>query len=123
MIYLILADLVMLIHFFFILFALAGGLFMLRWPKVIWLHFPAMVWGLLIILFRWICPLTPLENWLLIQGGASPYEGGFIAEYLRPIIYTEGIEIPLSLAIALVLTAVVINGGVYYKIVKKAIKA
>ena len=118
MVYLILADLVFLIHTAFILFILFGGLTMLRWPGMIWVHFPAMVWGLLIIIYRWICPLTPLENWLLVQGGASPYTGGFLAEYLRPIIYTDGIEIPFSLAISLILVTLLINGRVYYKIIK-----
>ena len=113
MLYLLLADLVFLIHSTFILFILFGGLTILRWPRMIWLHFPAMVWGLLIIIFRWTCPLTPLENSLLVQGGASPYTGGFLAEYLRPIIYTSGPEIPIWLAISLVLVTLLVNGWVY----------
>ena len=119
MVYLILADLVFLIHTAFILFILFGGLTMLRWPGVIWLHLPAILWGLLIIIYRWICPLTPLENWLLVQGGASPYTGGFLAQYLRPIIYTPGPEIPLTLAIALVVVTLLVNGWVYVGMVRR----
>ncbi|MDH5184943.1 MAG: DUF2784 domain-containing protein [Gammaproteobacteria bacterium] len=119
MFYLILADLVFVIHLGFILFIIFAGLGMVRWPWMIWLHLPAMCWGLMIILYRWICPLTPLENWLLVQGGAAPYTGGFLAEYLRPVIYTEGPDIPLSLAVALVLITVLVNGWPYYKRIRK----
>lgn len=119
LLYLILADLVFIIHLSFILFIIFGGLGLFRWPHMIWLHLTAMFWGLMIILFRWICPLTPLENWLLIKGRANPYEGGFIAEYLRPIIYTDGVEIPLPLAATLILVTVLINGRVYYQKLKK----
>lgn len=113
MFYLILADLVYLLHLGFILFVIFGGLGMLRWSWLIWLHVPAMVWGLMIILYRWVCPLTPLENYLLVKGGAAPYTGGFVAEYIRPLIYTEGTEIPLSLAISLVTVTLMVNGWVY----------
>lgn len=121
MFYLILADLVFIIHLGFILFIIFGGLILSRWPRMIWLHLPAMCWGLMIIIFRWICPLTPLENWLLVKGGASPYTGGFIAEYLRPFIYTPGPDIELSLAVTLLLITVLVNVWPYYKRIKKYI--
>ena len=38
-----------------------------------------------------ICPLTPLENWLRQQAGADPYQGGFISQYLVPLIYPPGL--------------------------------
>jgi hypothetical protein len=111
--YLILADIVVVIHFAFILYVIFGGLTLLRWPWMIWIHLPAFIWGMLILLFQVICPLTPLENWLLVQGGAQPYNGGFIGHYLLPIIYTPGMELPLSVNTLLVLSTLFINSFIY----------
>jgi len=57
-----LADLVVLVHFAFLLFVVLGGPLVLRWPGVAWVHVPAALWGILIEFSGWICPLTPLEN-------------------------------------------------------------
>ena len=44
----ILADLVMLVHFAFVLFVAAGGLLVLVRPRLAWLHLPALVYGVAI---------------------------------------------------------------------------
>ncbi|MBD3669512.1 MAG: DUF2784 domain-containing protein [Gammaproteobacteria bacterium] len=113
MLYLILADIVVVIHFTFILYVIFGGLTLLRWPWMIWLHLPTFLWGMAILLFQFVCPLTPLENWLLVQGGAEPYQGGFIGHYLLPIIYTPGMELPVSVNTLLVLCTLFINSFIY----------
>jgi len=61
-----LADLILVIHLAFVLFVVLGGLLVVRWPWVAWLHVPAAVWGILIEYTGWICPLTPLENSLRV---------------------------------------------------------
>ena len=89
--YLLLADLVVLIHFLFVVFALLGGLLVLKWKKLIWLHLPALLWGAFIEFSGRICPLTPLEIHLRQLAGADPYQGGFISHYLVPLIYPPGL--------------------------------
>jgi hypothetical protein len=69
----------------------AGGWFVLRWPKLAWLHLPAAGWGALIEFTGWICPLTPLENDLRLAGGGDAYSGGFVAHYILPAVYPEGL--------------------------------
>lgn len=86
-----LADLVVVVHFGFVLFAVAGALLVLRWPRVAWAHVPAAVWAALIEFAGWICPLTPLENWLRVRGGGAGYRGGFVDHYILPILYPEGL--------------------------------
>jgi hypothetical protein len=71
MLFQVLADLVVLVHFGFIVFALLGALLALRWPRVLWVHAPAAIWAVAIELGGWICPLTPLENRLRGAGGAA----------------------------------------------------
>lgn len=108
--YPLLADLIVLVHFAFIAFAVAGGLLALRWPRLIWLHLPAVAWAGLISLFGWVCPLTPLENRLRVLAGEEAYSGDFVARYVLPLIYpvdlTREIQVLLGVGV-LVLNLVV----------------
>ena len=91
MIYRILADAVVVIHLLFVLFAVLGGLLVLKWKKIIWGHVPAVVWAIWVEMQGWICPLTPLENWLRRQAGDEGYQQGFIDHYILPILYPSGL--------------------------------
>ena len=59
------ANFFALFHLAFILFILFGGLLLLKWPRVVWIHVPAAVWGALIEFAAWECPLTRWENLML----------------------------------------------------------
>ena len=108
----ILAEIVVGLHVGFVLFVVLGGLLVLRWPRVAWLHLPAAVWGALIEFAGWICPLTPLENRLRRASGASEYAGGFVEHYLLPVLYPTG----LTRGVQYVLGAgvLVVNAAVYW---------
>jgi hypothetical protein len=90
-VYGLLADAVLVAHFGFVLFVALGGLLVLRWRALAWLHVPAAIWGAAIEFAGWICPLTPLENDFRARAGQSGYEGDFIARYLLPVVYPEGL--------------------------------
>ncbi|WP_332674317.1 DUF2784 domain-containing protein [Aromatoleum sp.] len=100
------ADLVVALHFAFILFVVAGGLLVLRWPGLAWAHLPVVAWGAGIELIGWICPLTPLENVLRRAAGEAGYAGGFIDHYLAPLIYPTGLTREHQLALGLFVTIV-----------------
>ena len=104
MMYLLLADLVVVIHFVFVLFSVLGALLLIRWRKIIWLHLPAVAWAIWIEFSGKMCPLTPLENWLRLKGGEIGYSGDFLAHYLLPLIYpsnlTREIQIILGAIVA-----------------------
>jgi hypothetical protein len=68
-----------------------GGLLVLRWTRLAWLHIPAAIWGVLIEYAGWICPLTPLENLFRTRGGEAGYSGGFIEHYIQPVLYPAGL--------------------------------
>ncbi len=95
MIYRIAADCVLLLHLAFTLFAVLGGLLVLRRPSLLWLHLGAVFWGVVIELADWICPLTPLENFLRERGGEAGYAGGFIEHYVVRFLYPENLTIAL----------------------------
>ncbi|SOY53140.1 conserved hypothetical protein; putative membrane protein [Cupriavidus taiwanensis] len=106
-----LADLVVIAHALFIVFVVAGGLLVLRWPRAAWVHLPAAVWGVLIEWAGWICPLTPLENTLRRAAGQAGYGGGFVERYLLPLIYPAGLTPAVQLWLGL--AVLVVNVAVY----------
>lgn len=108
---LFLADLVLIVHTLFVVFVIFGGLIVLKWHKVMWLHIPCALWGALIEFFGWICPLTYLENYFLEIGNGNSYDGGFIQHYLLPIIYPPGLT--TGIQILLGATVIVINLIIY----------
>ena len=107
----LLADSVLLLHALFIGFVVIGGLAVLRWPRLAWLHLPAVAWGVWIEWSGRVCPLTPLEQRLRIAAGDAGYRGGFIEHYLTAAIYPDGLtrDIQIVLGAAVLL----LNVGVY----------
>ncbi|MGH7427822.1 MAG: DUF2784 domain-containing protein [Candidatus Methylomirabilaceae bacterium] len=89
--YRLLADLVVILHLAFVVFALFGVLLALRWKRIVWLQAPAALWAAAIEFGGWICPLTPLEVWLREQAGGTGYRSGFIEYYLLPVLYPAGL--------------------------------
>lgn len=90
------ADLLVLIHFSFIIFVVLGGLLLLRWPRMGWVHLPAAAWGAWVEFAHIVCPLTPLEKRLRRIAGETGYEGGFIDRYITPLVYPDGLTDDLS---------------------------
>ena len=108
--YMLAADAVMGFHFLFIAFALFGS-FLVLWKRwILWLHLPALAWGAYIELSGNICPLTPLENHFRTLAGEDTYYGGFIAHYIGPIIYPDGLTRSAQYLALVVLIAVNLIG-------------
>ena len=109
--YALAAGFIVIVHAAFVTFVIVGGLLVLRWPRVAWIHLPAAVWGALIEFQGWVCPLTPLEQRLWDQAGHHGYESGFIEHYVVPVLYPAGLT--RSAQITLGLLVVLINVAVY----------
>ena len=107
-----LADLVLCIHVSFVFFVIFGGLLVLKWRWIAWLHLPAAAWGAVVEFTGWICPLTPLEDWLREQGGEVSYRSDFIAQHLLPVLYPEDLTRDLQLLLGT--GVVVLNAAVYW---------
>jgi uncharacterized membrane protein YhhN len=106
-----LADLVVLFHFAFVIFVVFGGLLALRWPKVAYVHVPVAVYGTLIELVGWVCPLTPLEQSLRLRAGEQGYSGSFIEHYVLPLLYPSALTRTIQVGLGAVVIAV--NLGIY----------
>ncbi len=112
-----LADLTVLVHALFVLFVVCGGLAVLRWPRLAWLHLPAAVWGAAIEFGGWVCPLAYLENRLRRLGGAAGYEGACIQHYLEPVLYPLGLTERFQAVLGVIVLG--INLAVYLRLWRK----
>ena len=99
------ADLVVVIHLLFICFVVGGAFLTWRWPRVVWAHVPAVIYGALVEFAGFTCPLTIVENDLRRRAGEAGYSGGFIDHYLIKVIYppglTHGMQIGLGVLVLL----------------------
>ena len=109
--YALLADLILILHATFILFVVFGGVLVFWRRGIAWIHIPCALWGILIELRGWICPLTYLENDLRAAAGAGGYSGGFIDHYLVPLVYPAGLT--SSTQFILGLTVLLFNAIIY----------
>lgn len=109
--YQLLAEGVVVLHLFFILFVVLGGIMTLVRPKVIWVHIPCVLWAIIIELTGMICPLTPLENELRSRAGQGMYSGDFVIHYIEPMIYLEGLTRQLQIILGVM--AALVNMMVY----------
>ena len=105
------ANAVLLLHLAFILFVLLGAAFAVRWRWLPVLHIPVASWGFFVELTGRICPLTYVENDLLIRAGLSGYRESFIEHYLLATIYPVGLTEGTQFALAGVV--VVLNVAIY----------
>ena len=85
------ADALVWLHLAFIVFVILGAALLWRWPRLVLLHLPAVLWGAWVEFSGAICPLTPLENRLRALAGEGGYAGGFVEHYLLPLIYPAGL--------------------------------
>ena len=91
MVFILLADLIVVFHIAFVCFVALGGLMLRRWPGLMWLHVPAVCWGIVVEWTGKVCPLTPLENWLRRQGDGAVYDYDFVERYGLLLLYPEGL--------------------------------
>ena len=111
MTYRLAADLILILHLAFVLFVVLGGLLLLRWPKLVWLHLAAVTWGALMEFIGFVCPLTPLEVDLRRLGGEAGYEGDFIQHYITASLYPSGLT--RKMQIGLGISVLVLNMLIY----------
>lgn len=117
MLWSLLADALVVVHFAFTGFVVLGGFLTWRWPRIAWVHLPALAWGSWIEVSHAICPLTPLENHWRYLAGEAGYSEGFLAHYLVRVLYPPGLtwHIQYELAAGLV----VLNAVAYVGLMRR----
>ncbi|MBN1695266.1 DUF2784 family protein [candidate division WOR-3 bacterium] len=112
MLYKIIADMIVVLHFFWIIFMLLGFSFTIYgffWKKFFdwWLfrtlHLSGILFVGLLTLLQRFCPLTILEN--LSRAKYSPdstYPGSFIVHYIENLVYPDVNQTLLRLGTVLI---------------------
>jgi hypothetical protein len=118
MLWSLLADALVVLHFAFTAFVIFGGFVTWRWPRLALLHLPTLAWGCWVEVSHSICPLTPLENHFRRLGGEAGYNEGFLAHYLVRVLYPPGLtwHVQWLLAAVLVIINLVAYGGLMYRL-------
>lgn len=115
--YVLLADVITLVHFLFVLFVIFGSLFVLRWPRAAWVHAPALLWGVIVEYAGMVCPLTPLEIRLRQLGGEAGYSEDFLSHWLLTVLYP--VSLTRELQIGMAASLLLVNIGLYAWIMRR----
>lgn len=106
------AGIVVIVHLAYLVYMVIGGFLALRSLIWLWPHFASTIWSVTVTVTAITCPLTALEKWLLELAGRTPYEGSFIAHYLRGVLYPPQYEVAVwvgSISVAFLSYAVVLT--------------
>lgn len=105
---------VILLHLVFIFTVVLGALLLWRWPRLVWVQLPVFLWGAVVNLRGWPCPLTTLENALRARGGLAPYPESFVSHYLLPkgVAQAGGRHTELAVGLFVVLVNLVLYAAV-----------
>jgi len=87
--YRLLATAILVTHFAYLAYVVAGGFLAWRWPRAFWPHLLAGAWGLIVVTLPVVCPLTSAENWARRRAGTSTFSTGFIDRYIEGVLYPE----------------------------------
>jgi Protein of Unknown function (DUF2784) len=115
------AGAVLVVHLAFVIFVIAGAALALRWPKVARLHLPAVAWGAFVEFSGYVCPLTPVENWLRRAAGAAGHTGGFVEHYVLATLYPAGLTRTAQMALGFFVVAV--NAALYTVVLRRVRRA
>jgi hypothetical protein len=77
------------LHLLFIAWVMFGALVSRSRPLLRWVHIASLIYGILLEILDWTCPLTPMENWLRGRAGIPTYPGGFLLHYLDALVYPD----------------------------------
>jgi hypothetical protein len=98
------------LHAVYIAWVIFGASFTRGRPRLATLHVATLVYGVIIEIFGFWCPLTAFETWLEVRGGVSAYRGPFLLHYLDAVVYPT---IPPNLLIAGAVAVCLLNLWIY----------
>ena len=114
-----LADLILLLHFAYVLFVVLGLVviwvgYFLKWDFVrnFWFrlaHLLAIAYVVEESLTDTACPLTVWENEFRLKAGGGTYQGSFIEHWLHPVLFYDGSSMTFTIIYSLFFTAVLLS--------------
>jgi hypothetical protein len=84
-----LVSVVIVVHLLWIVLVLIGVFWTRGRPVWTAVHLACLVWGIVVEVGPWPCPLTLLENYQQAHAGEHVVEGSFILHAVRALIYPD----------------------------------
>ncbi len=113
MLYRVLADSVVFLHFLWIVFLVLGAFLGVRYRKVKYLHLGGLAFAVVMQVADWYCPLTHIEVWLRRRHDPSlGYGGSFIIHYVEEVVY---LDVSPRAIFALTIVLCAFNAWMYLK--------
>lgn len=100
------------LHAVYIAWVIFGAFFTRGRPRLAALHVVTLVYGVIIEIFGFWCPLTAFETWLEVRGNVPVYHGPFLLHYLDVVVYPD---IPPNLLTAGAVAVCILNLGIYVR--------
>ena len=85
----LLAALILAVHLVWLALVIFGALWTRGRPVWSALHILALVWGVIVEVSPWPCPLTLAEQYFEGRFGRPLYQGGFLLHYLDAICVSQ----------------------------------
>ena len=98
------------LHAAYIAWVIFGAFFTRGRPRVAALHVAKLVYGMIVEIFGFWCPLTALETWLEVRGNLPAYRGPFLLHYLDMVVYPD---ISPNLLVAGAVAVCILNLWIY----------
>ncbi len=98
------------LHVVYIAWVIFGAFFTRGRPRLAALHVATLLYGMIIEIFGFWCPLTALEEWLEVRANVPAYRGPFLPHYLDVVVYPD---MPSNLLIAGAVAVCILNLGIY----------
>ena len=98
------------LHAAYIAWVIFGAFFTRGRPRVAALHVATLVYGMIVEIFGFWCPLTALETWLEVRGNLPAYRGPFLLHYLDMVVYPD---ISPNLLVAGAVAVCILNLWIY----------
>ena len=111
------AVLILMVHLAWLALVIFGAFWTRGRPVCSALHILALLWGIVVEVSPWPCPLTLAEQYFESRSGPSAYQGGFLLHYLDAIVYPN---LPGWILTSAGVAVCALNLGVYCWRLRKA---
>jgi hypothetical protein len=106
----LLSILVLTVHLLWLALVIFGAFWTRGRPIWTTLHIAALLWGIVVEVGPWPCPLTLAENYFEARAGLPAYQGSFLLHYLDAIVYPN---LPVSILTSAGVVVCAANLGIY----------
>ncbi|HEX4020970.1 MAG TPA: DUF2784 domain-containing protein [Acidobacteriaceae bacterium] len=107
-----LAATILVLHIAWILWVVFGAFWTKGRPWLTAFHIASLLWGIIVEIGPWPCPLTLTEDFFESKAGIGTYSGSFLVHYLDRLVYPN---IPVTLLIVCGVSICIFNLAIYVR--------